>query len=76
MPDFAVDLQNYANSFQHGFLKHWKATEIAVLVERENSPFKDRIRLGALIEDSLVMEGFRVADCEQIADYVFERITK
>lgn len=70
--DQVDDLLEYANSFNRGYCKHWKAVGILVLVaEMPNELCGTQLR--EYVESCLIMEGFDPAGCASIADWIDTR---
>lgn len=67
------DLENYANSFNHGFLKSWKANSILWQLKDRPDIFDDEVRFLDWLKSSLGMEGFRDVDIELIMGWLYER---
>jgi hypothetical protein len=67
MIDSANALQNFANSFQRGYLKTWKANGIMMTIRDIPSIANDPARLRKYLGNCLIMEGFTDFEVEQIA---------
>ena len=67
------DFQNYSNSFNHGYLKQWKANSILWQLKDWQDIFDDEVRFLDWLKNCLGMEGFRDADIELIMGWLYER---
>ena len=69
----AQDLENYANGFDHGFLKSWKANSILQTLKQIPAIIDDEVRFLNYLKNCLEMEGFRGVDIELIMGWLYER---
>ena len=67
------DFQNYANSYNHGHLKQWKANSILWQLKDWPDIFDDEVRFLDWLKGCLGMEGFRDVDIELIMGWLYER---
>jgi hypothetical protein len=73
MNELSTAFQNYANSFDFGFLKAWKANSILLGLRQIPDIFEDEVRFLDYLKGSLGMEGFRNIDIELIMGWLYER---
>lgn len=68
------DFQDYANSFDFGYLKTWKATSILLTLKQIPEIVADDNRLLKYLTNCLTMEGFQKDDIAQIQRWMKENI--
>jgi hypothetical protein len=73
LTQLSQDFQQYANSFQQGFLKPWKANSILGELIGRPMIFSNEEYFLSLLKNSLEMEGFRVVDIELMMGWLYER---
>lgn len=67
------DFANYANSYNHGFLKTYKANSILWELSSQGDIFDDEVRFLDYLKSCLQMEGFRDVDIELIMGWLYDR---
>lgn len=66
--------QEYANSFNRGYLKTWKASSILFTLFRAPEIVNDEVRFLSYLKNCLEMEGFHSTDIELIMGWLYEKI--
>ena len=67
--------QNYANSFNCGYLKTWKASSMIMSLTDPRLPIiNDEVRFLSYLKNCLEMEGFHSTDIELIMGWLYEKL--
>lgn len=64
----------FANSFDRGHLKRWKAGSMLSTLNLIPEIKKDRERALKFVRNALLMEGFGDLECEEITDYLIKLV--